>query len=160
MRGGLLSGGSSAAARARPQERGASGPARKLSGARRPPRRFVAARCRDCRNNEGRLNPIRKSEGTEEPAESTSSKGTNAEKDLLVDGALALLRFYRQGISPLLPNSCRFIPSCSNYSIQAYQEFGFAKGSLLTAWRILRCNPLYPAKATFTYDPPRWPPSF
>jgi len=102
--------------------------------------------CRKCRGEE------------EEQVGEESGNGGSGENGVLVDAALALLRFYREGISPLLPNTCRFIPSCSNYSIQAYQEFGFAKGSILTAWRILRCNPINPVKTTFTYDPPRWPP--
>lgn len=37
---------------------------------------------------------------------------------------------------------CRFFPSCSNYALECYRKFGFLKASLLTAWRILRCNPL------------------
>ena len=69
--------------------------------------------------------------------------------------ALALLAFYRREISPLMPKSCRFIPSCSEYSIEAFKRFGFWRGGLLTAWRLLRCNPLNPA---FGYDPPKWPP--
>ena len=71
-----------------------------------------------------------------------------------VQAALAVLWFYKNAISPLLPKSCRFLPTCSSYSVEAYQEFGFCKGSALTAWRILRCNPF--SKGGF--DPPVWPP--
>jgi putative membrane protein insertion efficiency factor len=71
--------------------------------------------------------------------------------------ALALLGFYRREISPLLPRSCRFVPSCSEYSVEAFKAYGFWRGGLLTAWRLARCNPLNPA---FGYDPPRWPPRF
>lgn len=45
-------------------------------------------------------------------------------------------------ISPLLPNSCRYIPTCSEYSMEAYKRYGFVKGTILTSWRLCRCNPL------------------
>lgn len=71
-----------------------------------------------------------------------------------VQAALGVLWLYKNAISPLLPKSCRFIPTCSTYAQEAYMEFGFCKGSFLTTWRILRCNPL--SKGGF--DPPSWPP--
>ena len=71
-----------------------------------------------------------------------------------VRAALGVLWFYKNGISPLLPKSCRFIPTCSSYSVESYQDFGFWKGSVLTTWRVLRCNPF--SKGGF--DPPQWPP--
>lgn len=74
--------------------------------------------------------------------------------DIGVQTALGALWFYKNAISPLLPKSCRFIPTCSSYSVEAYQEFGFWKGSALTTWRVLRCNPF--SKGGF--DPPEWPP--
>lgn len=45
-------------------------------------------------------------------------------------------------ISPLMPKSCRYVPTCSEYSMIAYKKYGVAKGSILTAWRLCRCNPL------------------
>lgn len=45
-------------------------------------------------------------------------------------------------ISPLLPNSCRYTPTCSEYSMEAYKKYGVVKGTVLTAWRLCRCNPL------------------
>jgi uncharacterized protein len=51
------------------------------------------------------------------------------------------IRFYRKGISPLLPPSCRFEPTCSAYGIEAIQRHGVAKGGWLTVRRILRCQP-------------------
>ena len=55
---------------------------------------------------------------------------------------IALIRFYQRFISPLKPHgSCRFVPTCSQYAIEAYEKYGFFKGSALTVWRILRCNP-------------------
>ncbi|XP_028783561.1 putative membrane protein insertion efficiency factor isoform X2 [Neltuma alba] len=55
-------------------------------------------------------------------------------------------------ISPILPKSCRYIPTCSEYSMEAYKKYGVVKGTVLTAWRICRCNPL----GGSGYDPPRW----
>ena len=55
---------------------------------------------------------------------------------------IALVRFYKKRISPALPARCRFQPSCSRYAIQALETHGALKGSVLTAWRICRCNPL------------------
>jgi putative membrane protein insertion efficiency factor len=53
----------------------------------------------------------------------------------------ALIRLYSKFISPLFPNCCRFTPSCSAYTHQAIKKYGFLKGVILGAWRILRCNP-------------------
>jgi uncharacterized protein len=63
--------------------------------------------------------------------------------------ALMLLRFYKRWISPMLPPACRFTPSCSVYAMEAYSRYGFWKGSRLTIWRLLRCNPFCPGG----YDP-------
>jgi uncharacterized protein len=51
------------------------------------------------------------------------------------------IRLYKRFLSPLLPPSCRFTPSCSMYTVEAIQKHGPLRGSLLGAWRILRCNP-------------------
>ena len=48
---------------------------------------------------------------------------------------------YRKFISPLKPPCCRFTPTCSAYAIEAYRKRGFFVGTILTVWRILRCNP-------------------
>lgn len=55
--------------------------------------------------------------------------------------ALWLIRFYQNCISPYKRPCCRFVPSCSEYALQALEEHGFLKGSLLSLWRIVRCNP-------------------
>jgi putative membrane protein insertion efficiency factor len=68
--------------------------------------------------------------------------------------ALGALKFYKAAMSPLLPNSCRFLPTCSIYSMDAYKKFGVGKGTVLTAWRIARCNPW----GGSGYDPVQWPP--
>lgn len=52
-----------------------------------------------------------------------------------------LIRMYQYLISPILPRSCRYSPSCSEYAIEAFQIHGVPRGFVLTAWRILRCNP-------------------
>ena len=52
-----------------------------------------------------------------------------------------LIRLYKKFISPLKPPCCRFTPTCSAYAIEAYKKRGFFIGSILTAYRLLRCNP-------------------
>lgn len=52
-----------------------------------------------------------------------------------------LVRLYQRFISPLKSPCCRFTPTCSAYAIEAYKKRGFFIGTILTIWRILRCNP-------------------
>lgn len=54
---------------------------------------------------------------------------------------VALVRLYQAMISPFLPRSCKYHPSCSHYAIDSLREYGAARGSVLAAWRVLRCNP-------------------
>jgi putative membrane protein insertion efficiency factor len=54
---------------------------------------------------------------------------------------ILLIRAYQVGISPLLPASCRYIPSCSVYAIQAIEKYGAMKGGWLALRRIGRCHP-------------------
>ncbi len=54
---------------------------------------------------------------------------------------IGLVRFYRKYISPQLPPSCKYIPTCSEYAIDALTKYGAIKGTLMAIWRILRCNP-------------------
>jgi putative membrane protein insertion efficiency factor len=56
--------------------------------------------------------------------------------------ATLLVRGYRTFVSPLLPPRCKYHPTCSQYALGALREFGFLRGSVLAAWRLLRCNPL------------------
>lgn len=60
-----------------------------------------------------------------------------------------LVRGYQVSISPLLPPSCRYFPSCSAYAVEALERHGALKGSWLAARRILRCHPFTPGG----YDP-------
>ncbi|AIY83131.1 membrane protein insertion efficiency factor YidD [Clostridium baratii] len=53
-----------------------------------------------------------------------------------------LIRFYRKNISPLKTPCCRYVPTCSQYAIEAIEKHGAFRGSLMAIWRILRCNPL------------------
>ncbi len=63
---------------------------------------------------------------------------------------LSLIRLYQATLSKGIPeNTCRFYPSCSHYSYQAIYKHGALKGSLMGAWRVLRCNPFNPGG----YDP-------
>lgn len=54
---------------------------------------------------------------------------------------LAMIRFYKARISPGLPPSCRYQPTCSEYAYEAIDKYGIFKGGRLAVWRILRCNP-------------------
>jgi hypothetical protein len=63
----------------------------------------------------------------------------------LIDRLLiAALRRYKRWISPLLGQRCRFVPTCSEYSMEAIGRFGALKGSWLTVRRLSRCHPLCP----------------
>lgn len=55
--------------------------------------------------------------------------------------AMLLIRGYQKGISPFLPPSCRFFPSCSEYGYQAIEKYGIIRGGAMAVWRVLRCNP-------------------
>lgn len=67
-------------------------------------------------------------------------------------GLVAFVRLYQIALSPLLPPSCRYTPTCSQYAILALRRYGALRGSILAVWRILRCNPF----GGHGYDPPRW----
>jgi putative membrane protein insertion efficiency factor len=57
---------------------------------------------------------------------------------------VALVRGYQRWISPALPPTCRFFPSCSAYAVEALQVHGLLRGAALTVWRLLRCAPWHP----------------
>ncbi|MGF7231875.1 membrane protein insertion efficiency factor YidD [Arachidicoccus sp.] len=52
-----------------------------------------------------------------------------------------LIKFYQLAISPMLPATCRFTPTCSQYGIEAFKKYGLLKGFWLTLKRIIRCHP-------------------
>ncbi len=62
---------------------------------------------------------------------------------------LSLVKFYRGFISPLLPPSCRYVPTCSEYALIAIEKYGAIKGGWLSLKRILRCHPFHEGG----YDP-------
>ena len=66
-----------------------------------------------------------------------------------------LIRLYQKFLSPLLGAHCRFTPTCSQYAVEAYTRHGFFKGTVLTVWRIPRCNPF--GKAGYDPVPDRFP---
>ncbi|EKE32702.1 MULTISPECIES: membrane protein insertion efficiency factor YidD [Salimicrobium] len=63
---------------------------------------------------------------------------------MLRNAMIGLIRFYRKGISPFTPPTCRFYPTCSEYGLVAFQRHGFVKGMYLTLKRVLKCHPLHP----------------
>lgn len=54
---------------------------------------------------------------------------------------IGLIRCYQKYVSPVKSTRCPYFPTCSQYGVEALEKYGVFKGILLTAWRILRCNP-------------------
>jgi hypothetical protein len=63
---------------------------------------------------------------------------------------IGAIRFYQRAISPGLPPRCRFVPTCSQYALEAIEKYGPWKGGWLAARRVLRCHPFYKGDL---YDP-------
>jgi uncharacterized protein len=55
--------------------------------------------------------------------------------------AVQILRGYKWAISPMLPPACRYVPTCSEYAMEAVERFGVFHGGLMAVWRLLRCHP-------------------
>ncbi len=55
---------------------------------------------------------------------------------------VGLIRFYQAAVSPLLPSTCRYTPTCSRYALEAVRRHGAVRGGWLAARRLLRCHPL------------------
>jgi putative membrane protein insertion efficiency factor len=55
---------------------------------------------------------------------------------------LGLLRAYKWLLSPLLLPACRYVPTCSEYAMEAVERYGVLRGGCMAAWRLLRCHPL------------------
>lgn len=77
--------------------------------------------------------------------------GRTAVAELMQRLALLLIRGYQRLISPMLPPSCRFLPTCSEYSYEAVARYGIWRGGWLALRRIARCHPFHPGG----YDPVR-----
>jgi putative membrane protein insertion efficiency factor len=56
---------------------------------------------------------------------------------------IATIKTYKYAVSPMLPSSCRFTPTCSEYAVDAISKYGPLKGTSLAARRILKCNPFH-----------------
>jgi uncharacterized protein len=54
---------------------------------------------------------------------------------------LCLLRGYKWALSPLLPPACRYVPTCSEYALEAVDRYGVLRGGAMAMWRVLRCHP-------------------
>lgn len=65
---------------------------------------------------------------------------------------LKVIRFYQTAVSPLFPPRCRFIPTCSQYALEAVEKYGAWKGGWLALRRFLRCQPFH-RQETIEYDP-------
>ena len=65
---------------------------------------------------------------------------------------IALVKFYRKYISPLTPPTCRYVPTCSQYALEALEKYGALKGGWLALKRISCCHPFYKGKRG-TFDP-------
>ncbi len=74
-------------------------------------------------------------------------------KEFVSSSLIAVIRFYQRYISIFTKPSCRFYPTCSNYSIEAIKKFGPFQGSIMSLYRILRCGPWTDGG----YDPPNKP---
>jgi len=58
--------------------------------------------------------------------------------------AIWVVRAYQRAVSPALPSSCRYYPTCSQYAVEALERYGLVKGSWLSLKRIARCHPFHP----------------
>ena len=65
---------------------------------------------------------------------------------------LRMIRFYQTSVSPLFPPRCRFIPTCSQYALEAVEKYGAVKGGWLAFKRLCKCHPFHKDKS-YVYDP-------
>ncbi|MDY0152300.1 MAG: membrane protein insertion efficiency factor YidD [Candidatus Cloacimonas sp.] len=79
----------------------------------------------------------------EQPVCHTAKKKFELRQIILLPNLLfiGLIRLYQIGLSPVLPKSCRFTPSCSQYGLAAFRKYNLIKAMYLTTWRVIRCNP-------------------
>ena len=66
--------------------------------------------------------------------------------------AVSPVRLYQRVISPALPKRCKYHPSCSQYAVTAIRRYGILRGLILSAWRLLRCNPWSHGGVDFVED--------
>jgi uncharacterized protein len=70
-------------------------------------------------------------------------------KNIAKTCVLYLLRGYKWVLSPMLPPACRYVPTCSEYAMEAVERYGAVRGMAMAMWRVLRCHPF----AKGGYDP-------
>jgi len=70
-----------------------------------------------------------------------NSQPETTEPNLFQRAIVLLLRAYKWGISPMFRPACRYVPTCSEYAMEAVERFGVIRGGLLALWRLLRCHP-------------------
>lgn len=61
--------------------------------------------------------------------------------DIPKHALITLIRAYKYVVSPLLPSACRYVPTCSEYAIEAIDRHGMVLGAMMAGWRLLRCHP-------------------
>lgn len=86
------------------------------------------------------------------PEQSAGAPLTTREEEppgALARVGISMVRWYQRSISPLTPPTCRFQPTCSQYTLIAIRRYGLIRGSWMGARRIMRCHPLHPGG----YDP-------
>jgi len=82
-------------------------------------------------------------------SEARDADGVRSGLGFLKAAVLALLSFYRSTLSPAIPSSCRFYPTCSAYAYEAVSQWGIRRGVWLAVRRVVRCRPF----GSFGYDP-------
>ena len=97
----------------------------------------------------GRKGRSGQSETVPERAERMNTIYPQKKTGLAATVLLLLVKTYRYGISPLFPPSCRYVPTCSEYALEAVSRYGALRGGWLALRRILRCHPF----AAGGYDP-------
>lgn len=76
--------------------------------------------------------------------------GTNEMSGLIKETIVLIIKFYQSSLGLFLGGQCRFVPSCSEYAIEAVRQFGAVKGTYMAAKRLLKCHPF----GSKGYDPP------
>jgi putative membrane protein insertion efficiency factor len=87
--------------------------------------------------------PISLSMVAVERYERSRSQSKSVGKSIICALVCGIITLYQVVISPVLPPSCRFYPSCSTYAIQAITRYGLWRGLGLAGWRLLRCHPFH-----------------
>ena len=108
----------------------------------------------EVQDESGRENEEEDGGGGEDVGRDDDAADADAEHNQVTDTLIGMVKWYKTTISPLLAPACRFYPTCSSYSIESLERYGPVRGLVLTAWRLLRCNPV----GGKGWDPPIWPP--